>query len=614
MVLVSLFASIAFGLVGDPVPAPRETPVEVVVRGRTSSIKSITIKNVGSNIPLTYAKDHLKNAPGFAWFVSKHYALQTDYQESRAKELLTYLELAYPHYVELFGKEPSNIASTRMAVVYGSSKEKLRTKLEADGIAWDFGGGGITYEGLNIAYNYPSGSLQYHQRYILIHECTHLFQDCLNGTPNTTPSWYYEGIADALAHHVLEEGENRITFNVVDKPTINNWYDAGLSIYASQPFKASDILSGKRGGRELGFLLVHYFDTDLDRLLRFRIWRDELFRLNLYGKHQADSDRLIEELFGLSKLDSNFEAWIKARRSSFRYVDWGWEQDGDTLVSYGWPQTGAYSQTDLLFLPKDKAAYDPLIMDYPLHPQSPLVEPVSRGSKEPSVGCLVGFKFNPDSGVAGIALGVDGRSFVKVLVEQRRRLTLDSTDLGGMRQTVDFPPAFVEACSKTFQIGLSIKIAQDALLVTAKAGESPIQTCRGALPLNVDLRKRLMAKPMAVLSRDGRHEIAPYVDDARQMEQSNAPLGVPNRWRCLYLPELYRLYRAAWRLGISVPQSLTTVRQQMLLSASHNRAKQEAVLLAYRKQWSQIVKDVKRSKAKQETISLALRELGSSPP
>lgn len=47
-----------------------------------------------------------------------------------------------------------------MAVVYGSSRENLDRAMRASGVQWDFNGGGITYEGRNVAYQYPSGSLQ----------------------------------------------------------------------------------------------------------------------------------------------------------------------------------------------------------------------------------------------------------------------------------------------------------------------------------------------------------------------------------------------------------------------------------------------------------------------
>lgn len=591
------------------VPSPTSTPVEVTVSGRTSTLKTIVVENVGQSIPQTFSKDRLRNAAGFTWFVSRHYALQTDYDADRARHLLTLLELAYPHYVECFGREIPGIDTTRMAVIYGASTATLKSVMETDGIAWDFGGGGITYEGINAAFNYPSGTLQYHQRYIMLHECAHLYQICLNGTTMTTPPWYYEGVADAVAHHVWESASQRLTMAVVDKPTVNNWYDAGLAAYAKDPFKASDILSGRRGGRDLGFLLFNYFSTDPGRLMRFRIWRDELFRLSLYGTHQADSARLIEELFGSAKLDDDFDAWLRARHSSFHYVDWGWEQDGDGMMSYGYPQTGTYSQTDLLFAPGDKPRYDPLVMDYPLHPRSGLVGPVERGVAEPAVGCLIGLAESPNSGVAGMALGVEGRTFVKVLVAERKRLVIDGADLGAGRVTLDFAESFRKATAKTFQVGLTMRIAANALEVTARAGEGDsAQAATLSLPLDAPQRERVMSRPMAVLSRDGRHWVTPYVDDSRRPEPDLTCAAPPNRWRFALVSPLYGLERAAWRLGDHAPASLLALRARLLRAADQDAVEREVAASAYSNELPGVLADVRACAAKPEAISAVLEE------
>src|SRR5580700_9011134 len=174
------------------VPPPSETPVEIVVSGRTSTLKKITIRNVGQNIPETFSGKRVKNTEGFTWYVSRHYALKTNLGDERARHYLTLLELAFPHYVELFGRElPSR---KRMAVIYANDRKSLEAALKSDGISWNFNGGGITYEGFNAAYQYPSGSLQYHLRYILLHECTHLYQLCLSGSLGHLPGWWVEGI------------------------------------------------------------------------------------------------------------------------------------------------------------------------------------------------------------------------------------------------------------------------------------------------------------------------------------------------------------------------------------------------------------------------------------
>ena len=107
------------------IPTPAETPAKVIVNGRTSTAQSILIRDLGDRIPPTFSGDRLKNTEGFTWYVSQHYALNTDFPAERANHYLTLLELAYPHLVEMFGREPTGIDQKRMAIVYAKEKQTL---------------------------------------------------------------------------------------------------------------------------------------------------------------------------------------------------------------------------------------------------------------------------------------------------------------------------------------------------------------------------------------------------------------------------------------------------------------------------------------------------------
>ena len=128
------------------------------------------IRDLGDRIPPTFSGERLKNTEGFAWYVSQHYALNTDFPAENAHHFLILLELAYPHLVEMFGREPTGIDQKRMAIVYAKEKETLAKAMATHGRAWDFRGGGITFNECSATYQYPSGGLQYHLRYILLHE------------------------------------------------------------------------------------------------------------------------------------------------------------------------------------------------------------------------------------------------------------------------------------------------------------------------------------------------------------------------------------------------------------------------------------------------------------
>lgn len=607
-----ILAASVLGCAWAAIPPPADMAVDVVVSGRTSTIRSLTVRSAGQEIPATYSGDRIHNTPGFSWYVSRHYALKTDYGEMDAHRDLALLEAAYPQYLAFFGLEPPGIEAKRMAVVDATSKESLARALQSDGIAWDFSGGGITFDGYNTSYVYPSGSLQYHHRYILLHEAVHLYQDCLFGSVEATPLWFYEGIADVLANHTWDEEHQRLTVSVVDKPTVHNWYDEALQRYRKEPFTASQILSGAKSGRELGFLLVTYFTTDVDRAMRFRIWWQEMCRWRLRGAFRERSDRLLRELFGPREtLDAGFAAWVKERRDSFHYVDWGWEQDGDTLMSYGYPQTGAYSQTNLLLALSDKPDDDPLVMDYPEGSAPAVVGPVARGVQEPSVGCVIGFRLNPHAGEAGLGFGVEGRSFYKVLISAAKELILDGRSLKLPRQVFPLPaPLRTAIAGAGCQLGLTVRITEDSLVATVRAGEpGKVQEFSAGAPLNAAARERLLSRPLCVLSRGGRHFITPFVDASSRPEPDPNVPAPANRWRNPAQEELYGLYRAAWRLGGGAPGSLLALRGALCAAATQDIRAQAEALARFRRERPMVARDIRSSAAPPATQDRAIADL-----
>ena len=561
-----------------PVPPSSETPAQVVVSGRTSTPVDVKVVFVDQQIPKTYAGERLKNTPGFKWWVSQHYAFKTDYSDAKARFYLTLLELAYPHYVELFGREPPGSAETRMAVVYGSDRKQMEKAMASDlGYQWTFGGGGITLEGLRVAYQYPSGTLEYHQRYILIHECVHLFQMCLVGTCGTTPGWYTEGIADGLSSHVWEESARRLTVFVFDKAAIPNFLDEGLREFGKPPRTFQGFHDGQKGlGRGANMMAVQFFMTDPDRAQRFRLWRDEmLWPASGGGKAQENSARLLQELFGSwEKLNADFRAWLDRQHNTFHYVDWGWEQDGNTLWSYGYPQKGPFSRTDVNEPPGAKPASSPLRLDYPDVEIPAIAGPVQRGVPEPSVACVVGFRRNPGRGKAGLGLGVvdppapegEKPGYLKVIVEAEKTLVLDGSDLDLEKKVVPLPEEVLAAMkADRHRLGLTIRIGKEALKVTARAGPADgLKELEAALNLSEKARARLLEKPLTVLSRDARHDVTPFLDEQRRPGPDLSVPAPPNRWRNPGDQPLYHLYQACRDLGEKAPAGLLAARGELL--------------------------------------------------
>jgi len=621
---VSLAATLVLALrpamvAGDGVPPPSRLSAQVVVSGRTSTLKEVKTACVGDTVPRTYSSPRLRNTPGFSWYVSRHYALKTDYKPETAEFYLRLLELAYPHYVELFGAEPPGIHDTRMAVVYASSAAKWQEAMKSDGVDWRGGGGGVTILGYSCAYVYPSGTLAYHQRHILLHECVHLFQMCLKGTTFSTPAWYFEGIADSFSNHVYDPKRQQLTVNVLDKPTTGDFFDMGHAALRKTPMTFQEVNDKGGADRGVNFLMAHFLSDDPGRLQRLRIWRDEMFRLAPQGKAVNEaSSRLLQELLGpWRQINDDFRDWLRAHPNTFHYVEWGWEQEADTLWSYGFAEGGRLSQTDVHLVPNQKPAYDPLRMDYPAGEMPPLVGPVERGVAEPAVGALISFARCPGRGVTGIGLGLapdekNKCNCLKLLIVQGKELAMDGSDLGIEKKTVAFPDTLREAATASgHRFGLTARIAKAGLEVTLRAGADPKKLAEftASLPLNEAQRERLLSKPLTVLSRDGWHEVTPFFDDRRRPEPDLSVPAPPNRWRNPGDRALYALTKAAWRLGEHAPAPLTQLRDKMLAAASGDPTTQKQALADFDSQAVALVRAVRECKAEREAIGPALADI-----
>jgi hypothetical protein len=632
-------------------PPPDRMAADIVVSGRTSTVRNVETAACGNTIPQTFSGNSVKNTPGFSWWVSKHWALKTDYPEEKARFYLALLEMAYPHYVELFGREIPGIGEKRMAVCYASSKERLQKAMKSDGATWDFSGGGITLENWKCAYQYPSGTLDYHQRYIALHECAHLYQLCLLGSSYTVPGWYTEGIADGLANHVYESQARRLTVWVLDKATTRNYLDSGLAGLRQSATTAEMIHDTKGNERGLAFLLAHYLMDDPDRAQKLRIWRDELFPKNLQERSLTESSRLMQALFGhWRKINEDFQAWTGTLHNTFHYAEWGWEQDGDGLRSYGYAEGGRLSETDINLAPKDTPAYNPFVMDYPMHEMSPLVGPVERGTAEPSVGCLIDFSNKPGQGRAGMGLGVitgdegatrnekpnpdsprvksgikvftvnpgraSGNGYLAILVSEEKELVVEGAPLAMDRKATALPQALRDAMAAGGrQVGMTVRIGAAGLEITLRARDpkagAPVEF-RSSVPLSPEQRERVMSRPGAVLSREGRHGMTPYFDDRRRPEPDLMIPASPNRWRNPGDRQLAALYRAAWPLGAKAPPSLAALRETMLAAVDKDPPAQQAALAQFQKDIAAVLADVERCGAPADVAAKAAAELKSA--
>jgi hypothetical protein len=505
----------------------------VVVNGNTSTLKSIVVKKVSQNVPKIYhAKNPGCNSVGFDWYVSRHFALKANIGDDLAREFLVLAELAYPHCVEIIGAEPKDIETTRMAIIHAKDIESLQATVVDDlGERWIGNGGGVTLPGSFAAYNFPSGTLRYHRNDLSLHEGLHLHQLVVQGRLDT-PDRFTEGITHCFANHVYDPVKQRLTVAVFDKATINNPIDAGLRLMREKGIPSIGAIIRKETPPEFYpsavALYTAFFWSDPERLMKWRIWRDELFEAQAKGADIGKRDmEIMLKLFGGSFDDLNGEwlAWIRRRQTTFTHIDWGWEQWGESLQSYGWPWNKNYfSQMNINLPPGRRLPPDRLRMDYPRGPKPPIVGPIELGADEPSVGCVIEFSLAENRGWAGLGLGVAGRELLRVVVEEDKKLVLDGTMLGmaAGRREVPFTPEVLKAANKSHRVGLTSKIVRTALEVAVAAdSDGRIAKMSSSYPLSSDERWDLLARPMALVSRDAKHIITPYV------EEPPAPANAP---------------------------------------------------------------------------------------
>jgi hypothetical protein len=591
------------------VPTPLETPVEVIVSGRTSTLKSITIVKVGQEVPRTYAGKKMNNTPGFTWYVSRHFALKSQMDEGFSHRMLEVSELAYPHWVQLIGREPAGIDYTRMAIVYAKNRKEVDTAVGTDfGSFWAGGGGGVTFPHNKSAYNYPSGGLMYHKRDLVIHENLHMHQFCSVG--GKVPSRFMEGITHGASNHVYDREIKRLTVAVFDKATINNPIDGQLEGMRKKFFTMQEFLEGAPG--QPIALYSHFFWTHPDRLLKWRLWRDGLFALKPWDDLKENDTALMLELFGpLQNLEADWKRWIDDRHNSFHFAEWGWEQSANKLWSYGWPwDKSAHSRTNIRYTPATKLQADPLRLDFPAFSMPALVGPVKLGVPEPSVGCVVDFSQRPNVGVAGLGFGVDGKIYCPVFISRGREVTFGGHKFGLPRKSFPIPPE-VQQASKAdgHRFGLTVKIADQKLQAIVRAGKpKSMEELKVEVPITSEQRKKIMDNHMAVLSKDSRHGVTPFFGHERPPVDLTKPAPA-NRWRFDRFDHLYGLYKAAFRMGAKTPESLLSLSARMVKAVDKDSEAQARATAAYDSEISKVVSDIRSLSVDSELKQNALADL-----
>ena len=586
------------------VPPPEAVEARIIVNGRTSTAVEIPVVKVGQEIPATYAGDQIAAVPGFEFYVSEHFALRSSLGDEHARRVLEISELAHPHWVALIGAEPPDPAR-RMFLTYGKNPEELHRAMVADLGMGPLGGfaGGFTAAANRSAYNYPSGTLEYHQRALVIHENLHMLTMICHGTGGT------EGPTYAGEQHVYDPAAKRLTVFCFDKACVNNYTDVGLAALRERFIPMHEAVRKLwQGGGGSGTVYQQFFLTDPDRLLKWRIWRDEYYA----GRVSDDTNaEIMAGIHGpLDRLNDDWARWVRDRRASFHSVEWGWEQDANTLWAYGFPHDPKFwSQTDLRLPPGEKLGPDPLRLDYPAEPQSPLVGPVARGGEEPTIGFVAAGVDGQAWG--GFGLGVEGRSMCRVVIVGGRTLVVDGEPLGMPRREFPLGEEVQQAAAADGgRHGVTIRIGREALAVTVRAGPADrLAETAASVPLDGPQRQRLLERPLAIIGKDGYPRVTPWVDDSREPPPDFAQPAPANRWRFAGLDRLETLYRAAWRLGDRAPESLNLLKTEMLLAVEARPERQAEAVAEYEARIDAVARAVAGCAADEPTRARALADL-----
>jgi|GEM_PF-1264449 len=608
------------------IPEPSEMSVNEVVTGRVTTLKGMDILNVGKNIPFTYSLDKVSNTPGYNWYVSKHFAMKTNFTEDKVRLYLELLEMAYPHYVELFGVEPPNIENQRIAAVYSPTRYDASIAMMDDGFKRGPYGGGETMWYNKVGYNFQS-SREHHQRYIVIHETCHAFQMAVMDYTGFLPYWFVEGTADAIAHHVYDPKKKRLNVMVFDRGCTMDYIRRGLEEYEAdgRPSIKDKTLdaSFKRG---ISFLIIHFMMDHPLYSHQFKIFRDEMAKLRLTReKARVKSVEILQSVFGdWEQVERDFIDYMAKIDKSFNVAGGPWEQEGNAyFVRHNNSDQGC-PRIDFLFKPEDKPYYKPFKMDQPMPDPCHLIDPATRGVEEPVVGLHIEYlKDHLHRGKVGLGLGLNMSALSKqnwlhdkkrkkgeekrynpdddilyeIMIEKGNTLVFDGSDFGEERLSYSLPEDFIQTLEsqKAPELGLTVTIHQNNLEAKLQTmGAEPVYFIQ-SVPLTNSVREKLMSRSMAVLAEDAQHHIKPYFDDGRDLNPNppNYDQEVPNNaFQNPMDKEMTRLVNSVYILREDAPESLTRLTRRLLQVSDKGPDKINEGLILLQKERANVAADL----------------------
>jgi len=571
---------------------------DITVQGYTSTLNNMDIKFLGKTVPYTYSEGKIGNSRGYDWWISKHFALKSDLPKEKVRLYLELLEMAYPHYVALFGMEPPNIERQRIAVVYGSSRTRVKEAMLDDGFLRGVHktAGGETMFYNRAGYNFPSHR-EHHQRYIVIHETMHAFHMALNGHSTWAPNWITEGLADSVAHHVYDPTRKQLTVMVFDRAPMN-YIETGLKQYysANQPTieQINDDPALKRG---LNFFIVHYLLSSPERAQFFAYFINQLRLANPHSEGTlSTANALLKDTFkDWQKIERGFAQFVQNIQPSFHIVAGPWEQNG---AAYWVRNTDSATLSRLDINPTSTPTHP--IMDFPEPTPNSLINVTEKNQ----VAALIHFEPSqiPRSEI-GIALqgkrSIHNQQYRERFIGQEQSnddqllefKIVDGERLHISAQNIDdFKPlqigllpeiraAFIE--NKTLGIHLSLESSQ--LKITLTAQKDSLIKQQFTLSLTHNLAATLSPQKISLLSKNNNHSITPYIYHPKVSNNvTSTDVKTTNPWLFSHSDLLSRLFRTCQQHAsqlVNCESELSNLMQKIPKQSQHKTITTELNLI-----------------------------------
>ncbi|MFC0116943.1 hypothetical protein ACFFK7_03260 [Pseudoalteromonas xiamenensis] len=564
------------------IPTPNQMKADITVAGRVSTLNHIDIQYLGKTIPYTYSEGKITNSRGYNWWVSKHFALKSDLPEEKVTLYLELLELSYPHYVALFGAEPSNIDNQRIAVVYGSTRARVKEAMLDDGFlrgVHDTAGGETMFYN-RAGYNFPSHRY-HHQRYIVIHETMHAFHMALTGHSSWAPNWITEGLADSIAHHVYDPDKKQLNVMVFDRAPMNYLTTGLQQYYAANKPTIEQINDSPRLQRGLNFFIIHFLLNDPERALYFQHFMNRLMAANPHSDNTLPvANKLLKETFpNWQTVEDEFAQFMSNVAPTFNIVEGPWEQDGE----YYWVRntdSGKISRLDVI--PTMKTPMP--LMDFP-----------HSATSTNTIG--IDIQFVPEQ----LKRGLVGMSVIANLAVEREqyRKTYQGKEPEGRDNAlrillVDGETIEVSSPSnEQHTYSLSNRISDQltahptlSLLVEKEPNTGQLilnisasgETQRIPLAVDDEIVEQVTLDKMSILAQNNNHKISPRLPNRYT---TKAVQGSPNPWGINDWQTLYQLFATCEDFSALIPtchEQVTTLLELTKKSDPLHMSQQLAVI------------------------------------